>query len=123
MNAPAAFPRYADWLTTEQVGEQVGATSLVVNGWIVTGVKTDTGTIFLRAAKVGGRWRIEPAAVAEFVEATTAAALPKRATAAANGKEQPAPETAVDLKRRAASVRDRLIARGLSVPKPRTRRS
>jgi hypothetical protein len=124
-----ALPRYADWLTTEAAAQQVGTSSVVVNGWIVSGVKSDTGTIRLRAVKVGGRWRIEPAAVAEFIAATTRAALPQSATAPATAPT-PAEETAADRNRRAAECMARLRQAGIAtvaVPGPtrrtRTRRN
>src|SRR5262245_29517631 len=103
-----ALPRYADWLTTEQVADQVGASIIVVTNWITVGVKSETGTIRLRAKKVGGRWRIEPAAVAEFVEATTRAALPKSATAPTAQPVATPPETEAARKRRGASCMARL---------------
>lgn len=121
--APAptlALPRYADWLTTEGVADQVGTTSVVVNGWIVTGVKSEAGVIRLRAVKVGGRWRVEPAAVREFIDATTRAALPKSATDPA-APPAPVPETAADRNRRAEECMARMRARGWLTPDSPTR--
>lgn len=125
--ALVALPRYADWLTTEALARQVGTSSVVVTAWIVTGVKSEAGTIRLRAVKVGGRWRIEPAAVTEFVTATTRAALPKSATASAPADAPPAPveETVAQRNRRAAECMARLRAQGIAtdaVP-TRTRRT
>jgi hypothetical protein len=108
-----AVPNYADWLTTETVATKCGVSALVVNGWIVNGIKTDTGRVRLVASKVGGRWRVEPAALAAFVGATTAAALPESATSAtARPVEQPA-TTAADLNRRGAECMARLRNRGV----------
>ena len=84
----AAIPNYAAWLTTDQVAERVGASSVVVNNWIVTGIRTESGRLRLRAAKVGGRWKIEPAAVTEFVTAMTVASLPPSATAVPGGSDR-----------------------------------
>lgn len=108
-----ALPRYADWLTTEAVGEQVGASSIVVTGWITTGVKSETGAIRLRAVKVGGRWRIDPAAVAEFIAATTRAALPQSATAPQVATvAEPSGMSEAERNRRAAECEKRMRARG-----------
>lgn len=106
-------PNYAEWFTTEDVASRCGVSALVVNGWIVNGIKTDTGRVRLVASKVGGRWKVEPAALTAFVDATTAAALPASATSAtARPVEQPG-TTAADLNRRGAECMARLRSRGV----------
>lgn len=124
--AAAVLPCYAEWLTPDQVAAQVGASAVVVNAWIVTGIKTEAGRLRLRAVKIGGRWKIDPAAVAEFVSAVTAASLPPSATAPAGAPAPPKPETEADRVRRAAQCMARLKARGVlteASPQPRTRRA
>lgn len=123
---PTVLPRYADWLTTEAVAALVGVSPILVTTWITTGVKSENGPIRLRAKKVGGRWKIEPSAVSEFIDATTRASLPPSATAP---EAQPAPrvESVADRTRRASECMARLQRAGIAtdaVPVPtRTRRS
>jgi hypothetical protein len=119
----SALPRYADWLTTDGLAEQVGASVIVVTNWIVNGIRTGKDRIRLDAVKVGGRWRIDPTKVAAFIGATTAAALPAGVVAAAGTQPTPREATAADLKRRAEEARARMIAAGrLSATPGRTRR-
>lgn len=71
----AVLPPLAHWLTPQQVAEQLGVRHLLVLSWINGGVKGPSGWVRLAAKKLGGRWRIDPAAVSAFVDATTADAL------------------------------------------------
>lgn len=103
---------YTSWLTTDEVAAKVGASPVAVNAWIVNGIKTETGRIRLRAVKIGKRWKIDPAAVAEFITATTAASLPASATAAPGIPAPPKPETEAGRAKRAADCMARIRARG-----------
>ncbi|QJW94744.1 hypothetical protein [Frigoriglobus tundricola] len=121
-SAPLALPNYAAWLTTETLAKQAGVSPIVANGWIVNGIKTETGRIRLTAVKVGGRWRINPDAVAAFFAATTKASLP--ASAATDVPPPPAPPSEADIRRRGEECMARLRAGGLLMDTPtRTRRS
>lgn len=114
-----SVPNYADWLTTETVATKCGVSALVVNGWIVNGIKTETGRVRLVAAKVGGRWKVEPAALVTFVGATTAAALPESVTTAGTNPPTTQPATtAAALIRRGAECMARLRSRGVVHDRP-----
>jgi hypothetical protein len=114
-HALIALPDYANWLSTDDVAARLGVSSVVVNAWIVTGIKSETGRVHLRAAKVGGRWKVDPARVVEFVAATTAAALPASATPAAPDAVPPAKAvTASARNRRAEECMARLRERGVT---------
>lgn len=81
---PEPASNHTQWMTLKQVAARVGASVAGVNGWIVEGVKTKTGQLRLKAVKVGTRWRLDPAAVVEFIQAATDAALAHHLAAEAN---------------------------------------
>jgi hypothetical protein len=100
-------PNLAHWLTPEYVAEQLGVSYLTALGWVTRGIKTDAGRKRLRAKKLGGRWKIDPAAVGPFVDAMTQAALGEGADVA------PPPEPATVGRRRVKESLARLRAAGV----------
>ncbi|MBY0515127.1 MAG: helix-turn-helix domain-containing protein [Gemmataceae bacterium] len=71
----AELPPLAAQLTPDDVAAKCGVTPRVVRVWIGTGVLVPAGNrrvrVKLRASRVGGRWRIAPADLAEFIRAAT----------------------------------------------------
>lgn len=103
----AMVPNLAHWLSPADVAARLGVGHLVVLGWITTGVKTDAGRMKLVAKKLGGRWKIDPARVAPFVDAMTRSALGEGPETA------PPPEPASHGRRRVRESMARLRAAGV----------
>lgn len=84
---PPAVPLTAlptDTLTPDQIGEQLRVSPITVRDWITVGITvTDEHTnqrkrISLKARKVGGRWKVRPADLEAFVDATTKGSVTDR---------------------------------------------
>ncbi len=105
--ATAVVPDLAHWLAPADVAARLGVGHLVVLGWITQGLSIDVGRRRLPAKKVGGRWKIDPAQVAAFVDAMTRDALGEGADVA------PPPEPASRDRRRVRESMARLRAAGV----------
>lgn len=105
--AIAEVPDYSSWLAPETVGPRLGVSYLTILAWVTKGVKTNAGRKRLRAKKLGGRWKIDPAAVGPFVDAMTQAALGEGVDVA------PPPESATSGRRRVKESMARLKAAGV----------
>jgi hypothetical protein len=100
-------PTFAHWLPPADVATNLGVEHLVVLGWITRGVRLERKRVRLPAVKLGGRWRVDPAAVGPFVQRMTANAL-------GEGPDVPAvPEPASVGRRRVAESLARLRAAGV----------
>lgn len=96
--ADTSAPNYAEWLTLDQVAARTGVATATAWGWVKKGVKTEAGVVYLDGAKIGGVWRVDPAAIEPFVRATTRAALPAAPKATRRERAGTSPQ---DLRRQA----------------------
>lgn len=100
-------PNYAGWITPEEVAEKIGVSYLTALGWVTRGIRIDRQRVRLKAVKLGGRWKVDPAAVGPFVQRMTAAALGEGPDLA------PPPESPTARRRRVAASLARLRAQGI----------
>lgn len=115
-NAPPVIPNYGEWLTLKEVAERVGVGPASVWGWITRGFRTESGVIRLPAAKIGWKWKVDPAAVEPFIRRMTAAHLPPSAGGDARPEVMPAVESPAEERRRIDACLERLRKKGIGVP-------
>lgn len=102
-------PNYAAWITPTKVAANLGVSYLVALSWVTRGVRIDRQRVRLRAVKLSGTWRVDPAAVEPFVRRMTAAALGEGADVA------PPPESARSKRRRREAGLARMRAAGVPI--------
>jgi len=61
-----------EYLSPSQAANAVRTHPHTVVRWILCGIKTRVGRHYLRARKVGGRWRIQPQDLQAFLDNTNA---------------------------------------------------
>ena len=116
-----SFATIAHWLSPAEVADKLGVTSTAVVGWVKVGFGIEGGRLRLPATKVGGRWRIDPAAVPPFLNAMTRASLPASASVDTVPVDPPK-ESPAKARKRVAETMASLRALGLGVlPPPRRR--
>ena len=76
----AAIESEPKWLTTGQVGLRYEVGRDCVWDWINRGVQTPTGTLRLKATRIGGQYKVRPADLDAFIAACNGGAAPPQPT-------------------------------------------